>query len=197
MKKPSFLNVAALFLSTALLSACAHALKTSEEEPLFFSFMGSTMPCKNSRNDEISIYSCRNHKIEASFFDTADDNREGFALFSSPHQAGDWVLNAVDHPYKTEKEMYACPDEKSYVTTIKIFGKGKKSTQVIEEILVHNTISAMMFINYYPKKDDFSILTPEAINNLCTREKWLLPKEMWDRMKYADETEEENSSNDL
>lgn len=192
MKKPSFLNVAALLLSTALLSACAHTQKNTDSENLTFSFMGHTLRCQKRIEDSgTEIHSCKSSQLKASFFE--DENEP---IVKNPEtDPANWVEGAISPKYETHKETFTCSDQ-NYVTTIKAFRKGKKQ-KVGLEVLVHSKPTGLMFIEHKPKKDDFSILTLEAINDLCTRKNWLLPEGVWESMKYEDETEEENASNDL
>lgn len=199
MKKPSFLYVAMLFLSAALLSACAHTTKNTDSENLTFSFMGHTLRCKKDiMDDGTECHSCKSPQLKAVFF---ENQKEPFIENpeTDPASLLEEAISPKEKPlspkYEIKKETFTCSNQ-TYVTTIKTFRKGKKQ-KVLLEVLVHGKPTGMMYIEHRPKKDDFSILATEAINDLCTRKNWILPEGVWEQARYEDETEEENSSNDL
>ncbi|MDO5764215.1 MAG: hypothetical protein Q4P84_00745 [Elusimicrobiales bacterium] len=191
MKKPSFLHAAALFFSTALLSACAHTPKNTDSENLTFSFMGHTLRCQASiADDGTRQHNCQSSQLQAAFFEVDEPFIE-----NPKTDPASWEEEAISPKYEIKKETFICSNQ-NYVTTIKAFRKGKEQ-KVRLEVLVHGKPTGLMFIEHKPQKNDFSILTIEAINDLCTRQNWILPEGTWKSMKYEDETEEENASNEL
>lgn len=148
------------------LSACSHIQK-QKKEIVTFSFMGNEMVCKEKKmkEPEIQSYVCKNEKLGASFFINTGPEEDWFFL----EKAEKIIEDAVEDK-KTEQERLACTaDEGRYVIPMKVFGKGKKNSQITREVLWYFDDANLMFIeNKKPQKRDFSILTEEAMKDLCT-----------------------------
>ena len=154
--------------------------------------MGHTLRCKKDiMDDGTECHSCKSPQLKAVFF---EDQKEPF-IENPETDPASLLEEAISPKYEIKKETFTCSNQ-TYVTTIKTFRKGKRQ-KVLLEVLVHGKPTGMMYIEHRPKKDDFSILATEAINDLCTRKNWILPEGVWEQARYEDETEEENSSNDL